>query len=323
MLRFIDREVEIWQVREFLNNPPGYVLFVYGPKSSGKSTLMMKIARDVGNFVFYDFRARAPSNVADALMVPKPTVFGRIRRWLRQKITGMKIYQGVEVDRGTIKRVKAGELDPFLPLIPALKRMNYPVLVLDEVQALTYSGVNFKEIAAMLNFLVTLTKKMHLTHAVVVTSDCLFVENAVKLAALEEAAEFMFVGDLEKATVLGWMREEGMDDAQARRVWEVCGGRPYELWLVVNHFHAIGELDILDKIIARKKARIEMVVGNDKECEEILRKMAKKGKIKVRQVDRKILEKLIKEEIAFFDPIEGTIYPISQSTGVAIQQLYL
>ena len=292
MLRFIDREVEIWQVREFLNNPPGYVLFVYGPKSSGKSTLMMKIARDVGNFVFYDFRARAPSNVADALMVPKPTVFGRIRRWLRQKITGMN-------------------------------RMNYPVLVLDEVQALTYSGVNFKEIAAMLNFLVTLTKKMHLTHAVVVTSDCLFVENAVKLAALEEAAEFMFVGDLEKATVLGWMREEGMDDAQARRVWEVCGGRPYELWLVVNHFHAIGELDILDKIIARKKARIEMVVGNDKECEEILRKMAKKGKIKVRQVDRKILEKLIKEEIAFFDPIEGTIYPISQSTGVAIQQLYL
>ncbi len=322
MLKFIDREAELWQIYEFLRNPPNYVLFVYGPKSSGKSTLMMKLSRELGNVVYYDFRARSPRGIADALAVEKPGTVARFRRWIRSVLTKRKVYSGLEVDSSILSRVKEGKMDPFLPLIPAIKKMRYPVLILDEIQALTYSGIEKRDISAVLNFLVTVTKRMHLTHAIVVTSDCIFIENAVRLASLEEAAEFMYVGDLEKSSVIKWFRSEGMSAAQARRVWEVVGGRPYELWVVLQSFRASGGLEVLDRIVARKKARIELLVGNEKKYRKDVEKLAKKTVVRAREFSRDALEWLIRNEIAFFDPVEGTVYPLSKSTQIAIEQLY-
>ena len=43
MATFINREQDMRYLRQWLESEPDALLFVYGPKSSGKTTMMMKV----------------------------------------------------------------------------------------------------------------------------------------------------------------------------------------------------------------------------------------------------------------------------------------
>ena len=62
-MKFWDREKEIEDLKRYLQAEPNAILFVYGPKSSGKSTLLMRVAqemkRDRVKFLWYDLRKYA------------------------------------------------------------------------------------------------------------------------------------------------------------------------------------------------------------------------------------------------------------------------
>ena len=56
-MRFWDREKEVKDLKAHIESEPNSILFVYGPKSSGKSILAMKIMEDMKEQVhsyFYD-----------------------------------------------------------------------------------------------------------------------------------------------------------------------------------------------------------------------------------------------------------------------------
>ncbi len=69
-MKFWDREKEIRDMKKYLQSEPNSILFVYGPKSGGKSTLLAKVAEDMGEsyrFYWYDLRGKVISNYGDVL----------------------------------------------------------------------------------------------------------------------------------------------------------------------------------------------------------------------------------------------------------------
>ncbi|MBR9680068.1 MAG: AAA family ATPase [Candidatus Altiarchaeota archaeon] len=322
-LKFIDREKEIWRLGNVLSDPPNYILVVYGPKSSGKSTLMMRIARAFqdNSFVYYDMRARHPKKIEDVLATERPGLVKRFRRMFRKK----KFDDGIEIRRSEMKAIRKGEEDAFKPLLPVLRRMNKPALILDEIQALQFGELSKESISSVLNFLVTITKRLHLAHAIIVTSDCLFVHEVMHLAALEEAAEFMFIGDLPENAVKAWLENEGLGKEERNRIFEMVGGRPYDLWVVLQHWRNEKNLDILDQTVQRKAERIKFLLSMlpDKEKRRYLKdlkEMLYLGKLKGVRPD--FLDWVIKNEIAFFDPVTGNIFPISTAMKNALESIF-
>jgi len=323
-LRFADRKTELWQIGQLINTPPNFVQFMYGPKSSGKSTLMMKTVRALGrdrDFIFYDFRARNPHNISDVLALPQEGLLIRFRSFLKSRLSRDKSHNGIRVPKKLYEQIRTGKADPFLPLIPYIRRMKRPVFILDEVQALRYSGMSDEEIARLMNFLVTITKRMHLAHVIVVTSDCVFIDDAIKLAALEEASEFMYLGDLNEDAVMEWLRSEGLNEEQAREVYQTFGGRPYDLWVAIQAFNSSGNLNHLEKTVMRKLSRVKMLASHKgQQVIPVLRKLAA-GNLTADKINKDMLNWLIENEIAFFDPLNGTVCPISRAMTSALKRL--
>lgn len=322
MLKFVNRDAEIWQLKNMLDSPPNSPLFIYGPKSSGKSTLMMKIAQAYpGDVFFYDFRARSPAELHRVLALQRPGFATRIRDFFRRKVQGDHVRDGIWVREHQLDLMAKGKVDPFAPLVSKLKDFNRPLLVLDEIQVLKNSGLDRKELSQLLNFLITITKRLHVAHAIVVTSDCLFIDDIAREASLEEAAEYLYVGDLPKKNVLEWLKEEGMPKEKAEEVYDTVGGRPYDLWIVIQHFRATEDIGVLKPMVRRKTSRVKMLLQSAGAKEQRFVRRLSKGPLSLGDVRPSILEWAVENEIAFFDPVNGEVYSISRSMQKALQEL--
>jgi AAA+ ATPase superfamily predicted ATPase len=322
VLKFVNRDAEIWQLRTMLDAPPNTLLFVYGPKSSGKSTLMMKISKMYpGDVVFYDFRARSPAELHRVLAVQRPGFATRVRNYFRRKVQGSNIWDGIELRESQLKLMAQGKLDPFAPLIEKLKKFHRPVLVLDEIQNLKHSGLDNEELSQVLNFLVTLTKRLHLAHVIVVTSDCLFIDEIARLASLEETADYLYVGDLPQKNVIEWLKGEGMSEDKAQEVYSRVGGRPYDIWIAIQHFRATEDTSVLGPMIRRKASRVKLVLKSAGAKEQRLVKRLAKGPLSLGDIHPRVLKWAVENEIAFFDPVNGEVYALSRSMQQALREV--
>ena len=283
---------------------------------------MMKISKMYpGDVVYYDFRARSPSELHRVLAVQRPGPGTRMRNFFRRKVQKNNIFDGIELHEKQLKMMARGKVDPFAPLINKIKKFHKPVLILDEIQNLSHSGLDNQELAQLMNFLITVTKRLHLAHVIIVTSDCLFIDEIAKLASMEEASEYLYVGDLPKSSVLEWLKEEGMPIHLAKKTYDVVGGRPYDLWIVIQHFRATNDVNVINTMTRRKSSRVKLVLKSAGASElRFIRKISK-GPLTISDIQPKILKWAVENEIAFFDPVNGEVYALSKSMQEAIKKV--
>ena len=156
---FIDREREEDFLLNHLQGEPAKILFIYGPKSSGKTTLMEYMVENIlekdKNFYvnYVNFRGYAIANYKDFLDIYFKPIREEQKSWLARVMDKLPLNLGLF--RGSaslpVKGVSFGlnielynqlqrnEVDPFVLLMDILRKIKekrQPILILYEVQTL-------------------------------------------------------------------------------------------------------------------------------------------------------------------------------------------
>lgn len=259
--------IQGWQqekrfLEQWLASEPNALLFVYGPKSSGKSTLMAKVLEgldtqhyivnylDLRGVLLYDF-----NSFLSTFFQPSPA------DKVRGLIEGLSINVGffsVSVDEEDLLKK-----NPFKIMEAQLEKARakgkMPVLVLDEVQMLKSIYFNGERhlIDELLNLFIRLTKVRHLGHVVLLTSDSYFIEELYNNAKLKKTMELFLVEHLPFEAVHTWLSGAGFSEADIAFVWEKLGGCAWELRQLLQKIEQQVPLeDAVQHFIADERAKL-------------------------------------------------------------------
>ncbi len=281
----VNREEEERYLLERLKNGSSQILFIYGPKSSGKTTLIEyiveeKLQKDKKFYVNYvNFRGYAIHNYNSFLNIyfqkiedeNKPWIakakekfsvnFGRIKGEITLPYEGIKI--GLNFD--LFEKVQNNEVDPFDVLFETLKKLKskgkIPVLIIDEVQELSdiYMNRDIKKrylLTEFFKFLIRLTKETHLAHIFVVTSSSIFIDEIYNNSKLAQTSEFFLIDHFDYETTKEWLEDEGFNQSEIDLIWEYLGGCPYNLITLLSNRKIFKEKFNLEKYL--KEQAMEM-----------------------------------------------------------------
>ncbi len=238
-MKFVNRQSEITFLHHHFASEPNSLLFVYGPKSSGKSTLLDKVVHELNTkhyaVNFLDLRGVLIYDFQSFLGVFFPKNI---------KESAKDIIEGISINIGFFA-IKASD-DPLLKknafkvmedkLIAAKKRGLTPIIILDEIQSLKDIYVNNERylVDELLNLFVRLTKVSHTAHVVLATSDSYFIEEIYHNARLKKASMFYFVDHLDKHSVMEWLTHEQFSKHEIETVWRYIGGCPWEIQEIIT-----------------------------------------------------------------------------------------
>jgi len=320
-MKFWDREKEKEWLKRYLSTEPNAILFVYGPKSSGKSTLLDYVIKEIKRekkdlfakkyqIYWFDLRGKFLPNYESAIEI----FFSKQKRSSKkQRVSSLEvqdpIFKAFKVSASTFKEIKDNELDPFEYMEEEIKRSKKKtVIVFDELQRLKEIYINGqrKVVDSFFNFFVRLTKVLHLSHVIVMSSDTFFIEEVYNDSVLSNTSEFYLVDFFDDETAIKILIEEGLDEDVAKEVISRIGGVPWMMERVLSNGDPNERMEALYKVV---KGSIRETLADMKEKEkakEVIKK-AIYGEIDPTGEDRGMIKKLVEKEIFFYDPIEGEL----------------
>jgi AAA+ ATPase superfamily predicted ATPase len=238
-MRFVNREKEIKYLNDHFESDPNSLLFLYGPKSSGKSTLLSKVIEDLDKNIYtinylnlremliYDFNSFLDS------FFPK-SLYNKIAD-IADGITFNIGFFGVSVEDEKILKQNAFKIMGD-KLRAAKSKGKKPIIIIDEIQQLKNISINGERylIEELFNLFVSLTKFSHTAHIVLATSDSYYIEVIYNNAKLSKSSTFYYIDNLTKNDVYLWLAEEGFSQKDIDVVWNYLGGNPWEIQQVIN-----------------------------------------------------------------------------------------
>ncbi|MCL0067626.1 ATP-binding protein, partial [Peptococcaceae bacterium] len=339
---FIDRErEEQYLLNRFSENRPENILFLYGPKSSGKTTLLEYIAEeklDKNKFYlnYVNFRRYLISNYSSFLNIYFYPVREENKSRLAKMIDKFKIAvgslkgevripaQGVDfaISYDIYQAMEQKDIDPFAVMIEVLKNIGkkrVPILILDEVQELEDIYINADRqkkylLTEFFKFLVSLTKETHMAHVVVSTSSSIFIDYIYNHSNLAKTNKFYMIDHFDYETIKKWLEVEGFAQEEINLIWEYLGGCPFDINSLLEErrmpdFELKSYLEREANIIAGK---IGMTIAKELETEEeqdcfinLLNDILKDEYVIKKNRDKlqeRVLEKGLEKDILFVRP---------------------
>ena len=241
---FINRAEEIHYLQSWAAEKPKNILFLYGPKSSGKTTLIYRFIDQNLSDGKYDIKH---FNLRKLLLVNYESflrAFFELKSSDQVKETRQYDLKVFKLSVETIKGLEARNLDPFVVMERELERIGKkgirPVIIIDELQALDeiYFNGGRELLNEMFNFFVAMTKESHLCHVLIASSDGYFIERIYQDSKLKKTSEFMEVDYLQQADVMDWLSHLDMyskidqfvlNDRQREAIWNFFGGSCWEI----------------------------------------------------------------------------------------------
>ena len=329
---FLYREKEISFLTEWFSEPPQRILFIYGPKSSGKTTIIEYIVEKklLGDdkqkknkywIKYINLRRKLISSYnsfLEALIMPKDE---------RNKSAelGASINLGViTLSARRVKEIKERKINLFDVLLEKIEeekeRGRIPIMIIDEIQKLRdiyiRNGNGERELLKeFLNFCISLTKEKHLSNVAILTSNTVFIERIYNDAKMKETSEFMKIDHLSREEVYEWLGEiEGIRGKDIELIWEYVGGCIIDVYKVISKVrnNGISLREVLER--ERWLAYTEIVdylTDFEEEDRKLFIKIAKQivnngfyllEDVEVRE--KAILHRWAEKEILFYDPLE-------------------
>jgi AAA+ ATPase superfamily predicted ATPase len=334
---FINREKELKELRRYIDKEPSEILFLHGPKSSGKTTLLYKFFDQVQKeqkleVKFLDLRKTFTNVYEDFLK----TFFHVETRGEKKESLSSNINIGFfKIDAAVERKILEKRADPFkvmeAELLDLTRKGIKPVLIIDELQALEKIYLdNDKErqlITALFNFFVAMTKQAHLAHIIIASSDGYFLNTVYIDSRLKKCSTFYKVDYLSKEDVMEWLlnlekyskiKDYTLTEADAEKIWDTVAGSMWEIQDILSQLfkHPI------DEVLTGYKQKMSgmiayYVVQQEREKrEKILKRFIRDEYLWVTDTDEEdqvLLKDMVTNNILYFDPTLAVYYPQGRS----------
>jgi len=241
---FINRDEEMRFLQSWIAETPKNILFLYGPKSSGKTTLIYRFIEhnlprtefDIKHFnlrklllINYESFLRAFFERKDSEQVKETRQYD------------LKVFK-LSVE--TLKGLEDRNLDPFIVMEKELEKITKkgrrPVIIIDELQALDeiYFNGGRELLNEMFNFFVAMTKESHLCHVIIASSDGYFIDRIYNDSKLKKTSELKEIDYLRHDDVRDWLAHLDtysridqfvLSEEQRQKVWDFFGGSCWEI----------------------------------------------------------------------------------------------
>ena len=326
---FINRDKEISFFLDYFKNKPERVLWVYGPKSTGKTTLIEYIVENhlmqdpSYNVKYINFRGKMIANYEnfiDAFIKPKDSPFFKY-------VSATINLHFLKIDSKLYEDIKNKRLDFFEAVQEEF--LNYSnnkrnILIIDEIQTLQdiYINGNRELLNEFLNFCVRLTKETHLSHVVILTSNTIFLNQIYNNSKMKKTSKFKLIDHLSYKEIESWLTNNyqlSIDNSQL--IYDYLGGCASDIKKLLEEYK---EFDSLEEYLENetKIAKNEIIFEKNrdltnKEFEiflQIAKKIIKDGYFVFDENDeerrkelKSVIERFCNVEILFFDPIKNRV----------------
>ncbi|KPA09951.1 ATP-binding protein [Candidatus Magnetomorum sp. HK-1] len=244
---FINRKKELNALMDWINRKPKEILFIYGPKSSGKTTLLMKFIEFNLNDKYYNIkhfnlRKVLVANYIDFIQAFFEVDYSTSPQEVKQKSEySLKVFK---LSKEIKQSLKEKTLDPFVVMEKELQKIVKkgirPIIIIDELQALEEIYMNGQRelLKELFNFFVAMTKESHLCHVIIASSDGYFLKRIYEDSKLSKTSDFFAVEYLNEADIKYWLHnldsESGitkyqLSDSQIDLIWKFIGGSMWEI----------------------------------------------------------------------------------------------
>jgi len=246
-IAFINRKKELKFLSDRIHEEPNEILFIYGPKSSGKTTLLMKFIElylndKHYNLKHFNLREVLIANYIDFIQAFFEVDYSKSSQEIKQRADySLKVFKlSKEIKQSLENKI----LDPFVVMKKELQKIvkkgKRPIIIIDELQALEdiYMNGQRELLKELFNFFVAMTKESHLCHVIIASSDGYFMKRIYEDSKLSKTSDFFAVEYLNEEDTKYWLRhldsESGiqklqLSDSQIELIWKFIGGSMWEI----------------------------------------------------------------------------------------------
>ena len=344
---FINRAREMAELRQYLKGEPNSILFLHGPKSSGKTTLMYRLFGQIEEEKEYEINflnlrevlLTSYDDFIDAFFKSTEADNG-LKTGIRRQYSLFGLFK---LDAFTERMLKKKQEDPFLVMKREFRRLQKkgirPVIIIDEFHKLDglYMPDRQKRLMVeLMNFFVAMTKESHLCHVIIASSDAFFIEQVYVDSKLRKTSRFMKLDYLEKDDVLAWLsnieeynkvREYTLTTQQIEQIWEMVGGSTWEIYFILEELFQ----HPLDEIVAKmKREKVAMITDwcfRDAEGNRIsvLERCRERTICPITAFNPSLLDTLgqaVKDNILYYDPVDGVYGIQGRSLELGIKEYF-
>ena len=334
---FINRNQDLKSLQDYIDIRPESILFLHGPKSSGKTTLLYKFFGQIQkeqklDVKFMNLRETFITGYEDFLK----TFFKVERKGEKTGTLASDINVGFfKISSSLENKILEKRADPFKVMkaefITLTKKGFKPVLIIDELQALAKiylnNGRDRQLIIELFNFFVAMTKESHLAHVIIASSDGYFINQVYTDSRLKKTSIFYKVDYLDKEDVMEWLlnlqkyskiKDYTLTEADAEKIWDTVGGSMWEIQDILSNLFRRPLEDIIASY--REKMRsliVDYIVKPEREkIEKLLRLFIDSDELpkeKITAKDEILLRDMVRQNILYFDPTKATYYPQGKS----------
>ena len=272
---FVNRHAELAFLDSWISESPSSILFIHGPKSSGKTTLLLEFCQrslspDKFESKYFNLRELLISNYKDFIRSFFSVDYSKAKGDVRERREYSLHFFRLSVE--VLKGIENNELDAFTVMKKQLQavvaRGLRPVIIVDELQALEHIYMNGQRelLKELFNFFVALTKESHLCHVIIASSDGHFVERVYNDSKLKKTSKFLSVDYLQREDVLLWLSDlqstsnifdYSLSERQIASIWDALGGSMWEISALLGDLLLLAENgsvadDKLEALIAKK-----------------------------------------------------------------------
>lgn len=329
--KFINRQKELKYLEEFIANRPEKIIFMYGPKSVGKTALLQKWVDNLNeskdskyDIKFISLRRLLITNFLDFI---REIMDASLWAGFKRTLSTTKINLGVSLDLNSLlSSVGLSSQNFFKQIEEGVKaKVNKgikPIYVIDEIQELDeiYTNGGKALLKELLNFFVSLNKETHLAHCIVASSDMFFLEKIYEDSKLKKTSAWYEINYLSKADVMQWILVESrreleenmriyLTEDDAEKIWDTVGGSCYEINSILLDLNTDTLDNLLQKMVNEWHSMFELMQkDNPVDYQYFLQfKESKRILAKNLKMPMDVIKQYVDKNILYYDPITKVV----------------